>query len=130
MGDSGKRSYAALASAILFGAAVMYLVSRQFMVTAWVAAVPAGALTGLVTGWLRPSGEPWQRVVTALLCSAVTTVMVAVLATPWAPGYVVRLTLGWLVVLVELTLIHSLVAILVGVLRGVTRPGRSVSRLR
>lgn len=121
----------AAALAMLSGAVVMYGVQQQFLVTSWVSSVPAGAVAGLITGWFRYEDPVARRAVVALICSVASVVLVALtLITSMPTEYAFQLVLGWIVVVLELTVVHLAVSAVTALLRRRTPGVDPVARLR
>lgn len=121
----------AAALAMLSGAVVMNGVQQQFLVTSWVSSVPAGAVAGLITGWFRYEDPVARRAVVALICSVASVVLVALtLITSMPTEYAFQLVLGWIVVVLELTVVHLAVSAVTALLRRRTPGVDPVARLR
>lgn len=131
MGARTRWPLIAAALAMLSGAVVMYGVQQQFLVTSWVSSVPAGAVAGLITGWFRYEDPVARRAVVALICSVASVVLVALtLITSMPTEYAFQLVLGWIVVVLELTVVHLAVSAVTALLRRRTPGVDPVARLR
>lgn len=131
MGARTRWPLIAAALAMLSGAVVMYGVQQQFLVTSWVSSVPAGVVAGLITGWFRYEDPVARRAVVALICSVASVVLVALtLITSMPTEYAFQLVLGWIVVVLELTVVHLAVSAVTALLRRRTPGVDPVARLR
>lgn len=131
MGAEPRGPVIAAAVAMVSGAVVMYGVQQQFLVIPLIASVPAGAVAGLITGWFRHEDRLGRRARVALLCSGVSVVLVALaMITRMPSGYAFQLVLGWVVVVLELTVAHLAVSAVTALLRRRTPGADPVARLR
>lgn len=131
MGSEPKGPVIAAAVAIVSGAVVMYGVQQQFVVTSLVASIPAGVVAGLITGWFRHEDPMARRAVVALLCSVVSVVLVALTMIPRMPSeYAAQLALGWVLVALELMVVHLAMSAVTTLLRRRTPRADPVARLR
>lgn len=96
--------------AAMLGIVTMLLVQRLFLVLPLVSAVPAGLVGGVLAAWSRPGAGLRERLVTAAGAAVTTVVAVGLWMVQSVPsGYVLRIVLGWVVVAVVLTAVHTAV---------------------
>lgn len=104
----------------------MLVVQQLFLVIAFIAAVPGAVVAGLFAAWSRPTDDLRARTRTAAGAAVIAVVVLALWMLGSSPAsHAVRIVLGWAVVAIWLTVLHSAVTAVASSIRHRMRGGQA-----